>query len=85
MKRILMYRWKAYNYKDIKYSFEKMGYEVKEVYQDLLNYDVDEEFAAKFKKSSRRRLIALPPPGIHIGIFEDHDKDGGLVPSFFQR
>ena len=44
-----MYRWKAYNYKDIKYSFEKMGYEVKEVYQDLLNYDVDEEFAAKLK------------------------------------
>lgn len=45
MKKILMYRWKAYNYKDIKYTFIKLGYEVEEVYQDLLNYDVDEEFA----------------------------------------
>lgn len=49
MKKILMYRWKAYNYKDIKYTFEKMGYEVTEVYQDLLNYDVDEDFAEKLK------------------------------------
>ena len=48
--KILMYRWKAYNYKDIKYTFEKLGYEIEEVYQDLLNYDVDKEFAAKLKK-----------------------------------
>ena len=48
--KILMYRWKAYNYKDIKYTFEKLGYEIEEVYQDLLNYDVDEELAAKLKK-----------------------------------
>ncbi|MCR4831046.1 MAG: DUF3880 domain-containing protein [Pseudobutyrivibrio sp.] len=49
MRKILMYRWKAYNYKDIKFSFEKLGYEVEEVYQDLLNYDVDEEFAEKLR------------------------------------
>ena len=49
MKRILMYRWKAYNYKDIKHTFEALGFEVEEVYQDLLNYDVDEKFAAKLK------------------------------------
>ena len=49
MKKILMYRWKAYNYKDIKHTFEKLGYEIKEVQQDLLNYDVDEVFAAKLK------------------------------------
>lgn len=49
MKKILIYRWKAYNYKDIKHTFELLGYEVEEVYQDLLNYDVDEEFAGKLK------------------------------------
>lgn len=49
MKKILMYRWKAYNYKDIKYTFIKLGYEVEEVYQDLLNYDVDEAFAEKLR------------------------------------
>ncbi|SFN76721.1 spore maturation protein CgeB [Pseudobutyrivibrio sp. UC1225] len=48
--KILMYRWKAYNYKDIKYTFIKLGYEVEEVYQDLLNYDVDEEFAGKLRE-----------------------------------
>lgn len=49
MSKILMYRWKAYNYKDIKYTFIKLGYEVEEVYQDLLNYDVDEAFAEKLR------------------------------------
>ncbi len=49
MSKILMYRWKAYNYKDIKYTFIKLGYEVEEVYQDLLNYDVDEPFAEKLR------------------------------------
>ena len=52
--KILMYRWKAYNYKDIKYTFIKLGYEVEEVYQDLLNYDVDEEFAEKLKSIIRK-------------------------------
>ncbi|MBE5915255.1 MAG: hypothetical protein E7273_00260 [Pseudobutyrivibrio ruminis] len=50
MKKILMYRWKAYNYKDIKHAFEAIGFEVKEVYQDLLNYDVDEKFASTLKE-----------------------------------
>ena len=50
MKKILMYRWKAYNYKDIKHTFEALGFEVKEVNQDLLNYDVDEKFASVLKK-----------------------------------
>ena len=49
MKKILMYRWKAYNYLDIKFTFEKLGYEVEEVYQELLNYDVDEAFAQNLK------------------------------------
>ena len=56
MKKILMYRWKAYNYKDIKYTFIKLGYEVEEVYQDLLNYDVDEAFAEKLKDIIRKEV-----------------------------
>ncbi len=47
-KRILMYRWKAYNYTDIIASFEKMGYEVEEVYQRLFSYDEDPEFEQRF-------------------------------------
>ncbi len=48
--KILMYRWKAYNYKDIKYTFEKLGYEMEEVFQDLLNYGGDEAFAERLRK-----------------------------------
>jgi spore maturation protein CgeB len=49
MSKILMYRWKAYNYKDIKYTFEKLGYEVEEVWQELETYDVDDNFAERLK------------------------------------
>ncbi|MCR5000011.1 MAG: DUF3880 domain-containing protein [Lachnospiraceae bacterium] len=49
MKKILLYRWRAYNYLDIKKTFEKMGYEITEVWQHLVNYDVDEEFAEKLR------------------------------------
>ena len=46
---------------------------------------VNKPILAKDRKRSKKEFISLPPPGIHIGIFEDHDKDGGIVPSFFQR
>ena len=42
-----MYRWKAYNYLDIKATFISMGYEVDEVWQHLESYDVAPEFAEK--------------------------------------
>ena len=51
-----MYRWKAYNYLDIKETFIQLGFEVDEIRQHLEHYDVNEEFAdvlrAKIKSSS---------------------------------
>lgn len=47
MKKILMYRWKAYNYLDIKKHFELNGFWVDEIYQHLESYDVAPEFAEK--------------------------------------
>ena len=55
-KKILFYRWKAYNYLDIRQAFEKEGYEVTEVYQKLESYDIDRAFAAKFD----RTLVSEP-------------------------
>ncbi|MCR4675195.1 MAG: DUF3880 domain-containing protein, partial [Lachnospiraceae bacterium] len=49
-KRILMYRWKAYNYTDIIETFKKMGYVVDEIYQRLFSYDHDVDFEDKFLK-----------------------------------
>ena len=42
--RILVYRWKAYNYLDILEAFTNLGYEYVTVEQDLECYDEDPEF-----------------------------------------
>ena len=47
MKKILMYRWKAYNYLDIKEGFIKLGYQVDEIRQELESYDVDRDFSER--------------------------------------
>lgn len=44
--KILIYEWKAYSYKDIVCSFQKMGHEVFFISQPMKNYDVDDEFVA---------------------------------------
>ena len=44
--KILIYEWKAYSYKDIVCSFQKMGHEVFFISQPMMNYDVDDEFVA---------------------------------------
>lgn len=41
---ILMYRWKAYNYRDIEETFKLLGHTVDNVEQKLGNYDIDPEF-----------------------------------------
>lgn len=42
--RILVYRWKAYNYPDILEAFSNLGYEYVTVERDLNCYDEDPEF-----------------------------------------
>lgn len=45
--RILVYKWKAYNYADICEAFSNLGYEYVTVEQDLDHYDEDPAFEAK--------------------------------------
>ncbi len=42
--RILVYRWKAYNYMDIEQTFAAMGHTVDHIEQKLGNYDIEPEF-----------------------------------------
>lgn len=42
--RILMYRWKAYNYRDIEQTFLLLGHRVDNIEQELGSYDVSPEF-----------------------------------------
>ena len=40
----IMYRWKAYNYRDIEQTFLLLGHTVDNIEQHLGNYDIDPEF-----------------------------------------
>lgn len=46
-KRILFYKWRAYNYLDVYETFRKMGYEVDVIEQHLSSYDEDEDFSGR--------------------------------------
>lgn len=52
--RILVYRWKAYNYADICEAFASLGYEYITVEQDLDNYDEDREFEERLAQIIER-------------------------------
>ena len=44
-----MYRWKAYNYRDIEQTFRLLGHTVDNIEQELGNYDIDPEFEAEIE------------------------------------
>ena len=48
--RILMYRWKAYNYRDIEETFLLLGHQVDNIEQKLGSYDIDKEFEKVLKE-----------------------------------
>lgn len=47
---ILMYRWKAYNYRDIEQTFRLLGHTVDNIEQELGSYDVSPEFEQVIEK-----------------------------------
>lgn len=47
---ILMYRWKAYNYRDIEQTFKLLGHVVDNIEQELGSYDVSPEFERIIEK-----------------------------------
>lgn len=53
--RILMYRWKAYNYRDIEETFLLLGHRVDNLEQKLGNYDID----PAFEKILREKLCQV--------------------------
>ena len=44
---ILMYRWKAYNYRDIEQTFRLLGHTVDNIEQELGNYDIDQSIQSR--------------------------------------
>ena len=50
---ILMYRWKAYNYRDIEQTFLLLGHTVDNIEQELGSYDVSPEFERGIEEKIR--------------------------------
>lgn len=50
---ILMYRWKAYNYRDIEQTFRLLGHTVDNIEQELGSYDVSPEFEKVIEQKIR--------------------------------
>lgn len=51
---ILMYRWRAYNYKDIEQTFLALGHTVDNIEQKLGSYDVSPEFERVIEEKIRQ-------------------------------
>ena len=79
MKRILMYRWRAYNYLDIKANFEMMGFEVDEVWQTLESYDVDDAFAAKLASMLEDKSYAFVFTVNYFALISEVCHDRGIL------
>lgn len=52
---ILMYRWKAYNYRDIEQTFRMLGHTIDNIEQELGCYDIDPEFEKKIEQQLTKR------------------------------
>ena len=62
---ILMYRWKAYNYRDIEQTFRLLGHTVDNIEQELGNYDIDPDFEAEIEALMEKKF-GLPAVSANI-------------------
>ena len=65
---ILMYRWKAYNYRDIEQTFLLLGHTVDNIQQKLGSYDVEPEFERVITSLPLTRQAILNLKGWASGI-----------------
>ena len=79
MAKILVYRWKAYNYIDVMSTFAKLGYEIDEISQPLMNYDVDEEFGEMLRDKIRSTVYDFVFSINYFGIISDICQEQGVL------
>ena len=79
MAKILVYRWKAYNYIDVMSTFAKLGYEIDEISQPLMNYDVDEEFGEMLRDKIRSTVYDFVFSINYFGIISDICQEQGIL------
>ena len=69
--KILVYRWKAYNYTDVIASFQMLGHTVEELDYHLDNYDFDAQFAGLLTRKLRERAYDFVFSMNYFGVISD--------------
>lgn len=77
-KRILMYKWRAYNYLDVYQTFLALGFEIDVVAQHLPSYDEDENFAARLIKMLQDRAYDFVFTINYFGVISDACEQAGI-------
>lgn len=77
-KRILMYKWRAYNYLDVYQTFRMFGYEIDFIEQHLPSYDEDEELTFKLLKMMREKSYDFVFTINYFGVISDACEQFGI-------
>lgn len=70
-KRILIYKWKAYNYLDVYQTFLTLGFEVDVIEQHLPSYDEDAGFSARLTEILRQKAYDFVFTINYFGVVSD--------------
>lgn len=77
--KILVYRWKSYTYQDTIDTLKEMGHEVDEIYQKLMDYDIDEEFAEILHDKINRNGYDIVFTSNYFGMISDVCQELGVI------
>lgn len=77
-KRILVYRWNAYNYLDICQTFAAFGFEMDIIEQHLPSYDEDAAFSARLMEALRQKDYDFVFTVNYFGVVSDTCEQFGI-------
>ena len=77
-KRILMYKWRAYNYLDVYQTFRMFGFEIDFIGQHLPSYDEDEELTFRLLKMMREKSYDFVFTINYFGVISDACEQFGI-------
>lgn len=77
-KRILMYKWRAYNYLDVYQTFRMFGFEIDFIEQHLPSYDEDEELTFRLLKMMREKSYDFVFTINYFGVISDACEQFGI-------
>lgn len=77
-KRILIYKWRAYNYLDVHQTFLSMGFDVDLIEQHLPSYDEDAEFSERLAKVLHSKAYDFVFTINYFGVVSDTCEQAGI-------